>query len=176
MFVRVSDDGGATWGAAQKAGESAETYAQEPHVLVDPHNRVHVVWSEGGGWGPRVALWHAVSRSADLAEAGVSWTSSAMPLHDRLTRTKAAIDRCGTVHVVFEVWSGQRIDIGYARFGNAGWSSIIKPFDKLGGMPSLAVGDDVIHLVWDRILRKGDPKTRTPIQTEAVHSTLAVSG
>jgi hypothetical protein len=125
VFIRRSDDGGATWRSAVLVSQSGNTPAYEPKIFIGGDNTVHLVWKQMLSDGSAV-LRHQSSR-----DLGDTWSAP----HDvRLTTNAsnltAAIDACGRIHVVYDHWAdGETGHLDYVIWHD-GWSSLEHLFPR----------------------------------------------
>ena len=170
LFLTQSFDAGRTWTRPLAVSAPDEDPAIEPHVFLDRDSAVQLEWvqqSLGGFTGGN--LWHTV-----LAETGRRSTS-ALPLPSNVitSHSQAAIDACGTIHVMTQAYPNGRSELQYARVTSGGWSTWSRPFDGTGAHASLAADGAMVHVVWDL-------DSRSPVDGAArsglAHATLPVFG
>jgi hypothetical protein len=100
VFFQRSDDSGLSWDHRSYVTRAGRNPAHQLTLLLSPQGVLHLVWHEDKSTASLVI--HAESR-----DQGLTWSApdefAAPGLVDGL---RAALDRCGQVHVVFEDWVG----------------------------------------------------------------------
>jgi hypothetical protein len=150
VFLVRSADGGRTWLPPRLISRSGANQATQIRAFAAPDGTVHLVWAQNlsGGLEPQVVR-HVVS-----GDGGETWSPpDDVDFPDGLGTLKAAVDRCGGVHVIHEA----RADAGeseesrlwYARWAG-GWSAPEQPFGDLNSIEAdLETGSDGSpRLVW----------------------------
>jgi hypothetical protein len=165
LFVVKSSDGGNSWSRPIEISTPAEDPAYEPHVFFDPDEALRLVWAQqplgemAGGM-----VWHTV-----LTDTGRRVAKSlALPSNVITSHSQAAIDACGTIHLVRQWYGTGESELRYARVTEEGWSAWSPPFDIQGGHTSLAADDGMVHLLWSTT-------SRSPVDTTVFRDGLAYS-
>jgi len=102
VWLRASADGGASWEAPRLVSRSGSTPALDVHVLAGPNDELRFVWLQNvtveRGPGAPAVVRQMLSRDAGAAWLPPSDLGGAGPRG----RVRAAVDRCGRTHVLFE--------------------------------------------------------------------------
>lgn len=115
-LVVQSDDRGTSWTAprAMPGGGQAHGIA----VREGPNGALHLQWRQNvsGGFLPEV-IRHVAS-----SDRGTTWSEpSDLRPAEGFQEVRSAVDRCGTVHVVYRTTRGKRSELRYARW-HGEWS------------------------------------------------------
>jgi hypothetical protein len=142
VFFLMSKDGGTTWLAPRLVSLSGDYPAHGVHVLVGEHGEIHMVWKQALPNGSLI-IRHVISD-----DDGATWgePSDYSPAGN-FEGMRAALDRCGTVHVVYEDWAGDHADTRIVHVSwSAGWTRAVHPFAGLTGMTPDLRADAAGHL------------------------------
>ncbi len=168
LFLTRSGDWGRTWTDFVEVTERDTDPAIEPHVFFDRNAGLHLSWvqrSLGGFTGG--GIWHATITEANRPLA----TFLALPEHEMTSHSRAALDGCGTLHVVTQLYRNGRSEFMYARTTRTGWSEWSHPFSLPGGQAVLVARGDQLHIVWSTTARTvGDSTWRSKV----VHASLPI--
>jgi hypothetical protein len=129
VFFRGSYDGGRTWTPRRLVSRSGEYPAFQVSVLVGPGGEVHMLWKQTLRDGFSV-IRHVLSR-----DKGRTWNApdDFIP-GGAFDGMRAAVDPCGTVHVVYEDWGkADRTQIACVAWTSR-WTKAAHPFEKFIGM------------------------------------------
>lgn len=159
VLLRLSSDGGETWGPPRQIAQPGEVPAFEPRVLLARDGALHVLWRQDASASVMSAgrMWHAASR-----DNGASWygrTSVALPQVPM--RARAVVDFCGVVHLVTESHGEGAVHLVYAQWRNGAWTAPVVLFQGTSSThPALALGcDGTVYLAWDRMERRSPDAT-----------------
>jgi hypothetical protein len=161
VFFQRSEDDGRTWSSSALVSRSGPRPAMDVTILVASDHAIHLVWRQERTDG-RSVLDHTVSR-----DAGATWSPPdefAHPEHRRNLR--AAVDACGTVHLVMENWEQgyPRVRLEYVTWSH-GWSAPAVLFPDWRGLsPSLALSPGgQMHLIF--VGNRDPDNDRVPLET-----------
>ncbi len=140
IYLRVSEDGGQSWGAEKALCVTAST-SSYPRLAVEPNGAVDVVWQEG------TEVWF--SRSSDGAVGAPTCLSHSLT---SVTEPQVACGRDGSLHVVW-IEASKSPDVMYSYSENSGksWTQPLN-LSKTPGVsshPVLCIGQDkLVHAAW----------------------------
>ena len=126
VFVERSLDTGRHWLSPVLISRSGSNPAHDIKILAGRKDEVHAVWRREFSSGPR--LQHVSSH-----DGGVTWsTPDDIAIPSKSFGLKADIDKCGTIHVLYEDAHGGeiRIHIDHAAW-NGGWTRVTHLFPHL---------------------------------------------
>jgi hypothetical protein len=173
LFVIRSLDNGASWSQPRLVTRETEEPALEPHVFFRGQT-VELLWTaQPVGRFTDGRVWHATlaADGTDLAPR------SALTLSGATTGSRAAMDACGTLHLVLKEFRHVggpegRSELAYARFAQDHWTALEYPFPIPSGHPSMVAIGDALHLFWNQVPRftPGD----VPVST-VLHAVLPIT-
>lgn len=162
VMLARSADGGASWSRPIPARRAGRANPTDLTALVGPDGMLHLVWAESapGKLGPEVVL-HAAS-----SDQGASWTEpSTAALPKQVVGLRGAVDRCGTLHFVYQAmkfaeaptpgyisyeFGYLRSEIGYLRWAG-GWTgpaSLFSEYEASTDAVVFAGPGGGVQLVW----------------------------
>jgi hypothetical protein len=169
LSLTQSRDGGGTWTPVAEVSTPNEEPAIEPHLFFDRNAALRLAWvQQPTGTFVGGKLWHTTLAGEERGAA------SALALSSNVitSGSRAAIDSCGTIHVMTQAYAHGTPELQYARFTTEGWSTWSEPFEMAGAHASLAASGGVVHVVWDSSSTSSDG---VPLSGLA-HSTLPILG
>lgn len=123
VFLRSSADGGRSWSEPNRVYASGGRQAFRLDALRSADGRLHLIWQDNGqGF-----------RHTSSADGGRTWSDlDDVAFRQGILAHDAVLDRCGTVHVVFETLAlnadGEpRMRLRYVRW-QGGWSAPVRLF------------------------------------------------
>lgn len=158
LWLRRSTDGGEQFDGPVRVGGSAASPARGPDLAVAPDGTVYLAWTVGED--PAADIHLAVS-----SDAGRSFSKprALFPGNGHSDAPSIAVDTEGFMHLVHaESSSGifGRYHLRHARLDPGG--RVSSPPRRIEGapggdahsahFPSLAIGNDAVHVVWERFL------------------------
>ncbi len=145
LFLTQSMDDVSQWTPVAEISNADEEPATEPHLFWDSPSALKLQWVHqatdsfiGGRMlytkltGPR--LRRTNTRALSLAGA--------------TGRSRAAIDACGTIHVITHAYLGEDTELRYARVSENGWTALVRAVEKPASHPSISVRGQRVHLFW----------------------------
>jgi hypothetical protein len=125
VYAVTSGDGGRSWNLPVRVSDDSETPAVEIRSAIGGSGVIHVVWVQNLAQGAR--LWH---RTVGARGRGPSF---AFPdtLRGMVNRLQLALDGCGVLHAIFDLYLADGPWLHAARFDKRGWASDGRPFRTL---------------------------------------------
>jgi hypothetical protein len=157
LALTRSNDGGTTWTEPAVISEPDEEPAIEPHLFFDQGAALRAEWAQ------QHAETFVGGRIFHTAFAGLdrhSTSSIALPRDVMTSHSQAAIDSCGTLHVMTQAYPREGVELRYARLANEEWSTWVRPFDVGGGHASIVASRGLVHVVWQGSAKSGSPDGR----------------
>lgn len=146
VFLRRSDDDGRTWGPASLVSRSGAQAAHDLRAVRGNRGQVHLVWLRRLDEPSKIGAARSVVRHVATHDGGATW-SAPDDLGPAAARTglRAAVDACGTVHVIY---ADRRMGADRVRLAHATWKG--RWFDAAVVFPSLTAVDADLHASADR--------------------------
>lgn len=168
LFLTQSMDDGSQWTPLSAISSPSEEPAIEPHVFWDRPSALKLQWvhqradSFTGGRMLYAKLTGTQNRRTE---------TRALSLVGATGRSRAAIDACGTIHVVTQAYLRGGTELRYARVTDNGWTALGRPVDEPASHPSISVSGQLVHLFWHSEIQSSP--TSAPL-SGLLHTTLPV--
>jgi hypothetical protein len=130
VWFRASRDAGRSWTPVQLVSRSGQYPAFQTQLLVNPQGGLHLLWKQTRSDGAFAI------RDIRSSDHGATWSQPDDIVPGvQFDGVRSIIDRCETVHVVYEDWNSEpdRVHIDYVRW-NGRWSKPVHLFDGFVGM------------------------------------------
>lgn len=156
VFIIRSADLGASWSEEEVISRSGSNPAYEVRVRSGQDGALHLVWIQ------EVQNGHRVLRHKHSLDGGRVWSESndVAPREGFMNGLQAVVDRCGTLHVVYQTTSdrGKTSALFHATWNKA-WVDHERLFDGVDGfdpaLQMLATGELVLSFL-GRVENVGD--------------------
>jgi hypothetical protein len=171
LALTRTSDGGRTWTEPTVITHPDEEEAIEPHVFFDRTAALRVEWvQQAVGSFVGGSVWQTMLSGMDRhATSRIALPSDVMTSH-----SEAALDSCGTLHVLTIAYPQEGTELRYARWTADGWTAWTRPFDGRGGRASIVGSGSLIHVVWNV---SASPASSNGVQRFGLaHSALPIVG
>lgn len=165
LWLKRSDDGGATWSPPVLVHQSGPRGAYEPRIVSDGADTVHIVWQKDLDDAPGPdAVWHSIS-----TDGGQKWSEPGeirAPGQSPFRNLRTTAVPGGELYIAFaSVAPGDRQDeqIFYSRWRGSAWSAPrpLRPESNVNGFDLTADGTGRLHFLWSYVA-PGQPGRHEP--------------